>query len=506
MYKVLRPDKDAYITDRVIKGERAHSANVGQAGSLDLFKLYGITATGSNPNIELSRLLIHFDLDPLRELVTDGKVDITNPSFHCRLRLFDVYGGQPTPINFTIDVAPLSRSFDEGLGRDVVYYGDGDVCNFLTGSRTQGAWLLSGCNLGGGMPGTVDYVTASTGVASGISLVSSQLFQTGEEDLDVDVTTVISATLSGLLPDQGFRLALDSDLEVDTRTYFVKRFAGRAAFNEDKRPRLIVKYDDSIQDDSQALYFDSPSYLFLYNYVRQAPANLTSGSSLTPVTGSNSLILKLATEISGGWHELTFSGSQHTNGSNPVTGIYSASVNIPSTNAILAAKLATSGSVKLTPIWSSRDGTVGFLTGSAIYAYAAQRGASSIAPRRFVVTTYGIQDEYESTDESVLRVHIFDQTLPSVRLLRTPTEMPGIVVRDVHYRIRDVITDKIEIPFDTDHNSTRLSSDATGMYFKLDASNLTRGRSYVIDVMIVTGDNSQVYRNASPSFKVRDLP
>jgi hypothetical protein len=504
MYKVLRPDRDAYITNRVIKGERSYSANVGAAGSLDLFKLYGNTLSGSVPNIELSRLLVHYDLQPLRDLVTAKRIDPGNPSFSCTLKLFDVFGGQPTPAGFTVVVHPLSRSFEEGLGRDVVYYADRDVCNFLTGSEAQGPWLLSGCALGGGLPGSVDYITASTAVAGGASLRGSQLFTTGEENLEIDITLAVSATLAGFLPDEGFRVALDPSHEADLKTYFVKRFASRTAYNEDKHPRLIVKFDDSIQDDSQALFLDSPSYLFLFNYVRRAPANLTSGSALTPITGSNSLILKLATEVSGGWYTLAFTGSQHTRGIFPVDGVYSASVNLSSTDAVLATKLAQSGSIKLIPIWGSLDSTVTYLTGSAITAYAAERGPST-TNKRFVVTISGLRDSHFTNEETVLRVHLFDITAPIVKASRLPVELPGSVVRDVHWQVRDEVTGLIEIPFDTAKNSTRLSSDASGMYFKLDMSNLTRDRSYVIDILIVTGDNRQVYKSASPVFRVSDL-
>lgn len=505
MYKVLRPDRDAYITDRVVKATRTTSANVGAAGSLDLFKLYGYTSSGSNPNIELSRLLIHYDLQPLRDLVSAGKIDPGNPSFNVTLKLFDVYGGQATPANFTVVAHPLSRSFTEGLGRDVVYYADRDVCNFLSGSRAQGAWLLSGCNLGGGLPGTVDFVTASVNVANGVSLKSSQLFVTGEENLELDVTLAISATLAGLIPDEGFRIAYDPSHETDSHSYFVKRFASRTAFNEDKHPRLIVKYDDSIQDDNQALFFDSQATLFLYNYVKHVPANLTSGSSLTPVTGANSVILKLATEISGGWYTTAVTGSQHTLGIFPVKGVYSASITLASSDPIFAAKLAQSGSVKFTPIWGSIDGTVAYLTGSPLTVRPAERGMSTIDDQKLTVSVHGLHDSHFSDEVIVVHAHLFDTTSPLYMASRIPTERPGLVMRDVHYQVRDAVTGVIEIPFDTVKNSTRLSSDGTGMYFKLDMSNLTSERSYVIDILVFTGANRQTYKAASPIFKVSDL-
>lgn len=505
MYKVLKSDRDAYITNRVIKSHRVTDSNVGSAGTLDLFKLYGSTTSGSTINTELSRLLVHYNLDPLRTLVSSGKVDMNSTSFNCTLKLFDVYGGQPTPSNFTVTVHALSRSFDEGLGKDVVYYADTDVCNFLSGSRTQGAWLMSGCALSGGLPGLVDYVTASTTILSGASLRKTQLFTTGEENLEVNVTTLVSATIAGLLPDEGFRISLDDDLETNQRTYFVKRFASRTAYNEDKRPKLIVKYDDSILDDSRSLYLDSTSNIFLFNYVHHQLTNLKSGSLLTQITGSNSLLLKLMTEISGGTYTLTFTGSQHKNGINFVTGTYSASILLESTNSTFVSKLVQSSSILMTPIWGSLDGMVAYHTGSKIRVYPPERGSLSLGNKKYVISCNGLQENHFSDDEVHVGVHIFDSSSPTIIASRAPVELPGIVIRDVHYQVRNDTTGIIEIPFDTTYNSTRLSSDAKGMQFKLDMSNLTKNRSYVIDILVLNGSNRFVYRDASPVFRISDL-
>ena len=124
MFRILKADKDTYITDKYINDVRVVSGNVGIAGTLDLFKLYGITivTSGSDkiPQYELSRALLHFDLNPLRDLVTTGRIDISHSSFKCFLSLRDTYGGQTTPANFTLDVFPLSASFTEGYGKDIV--------------------------------------------------------------------------------------------------------------------------------------------------------------------------------------------------------------------------------------------------------------------------------------------------------------------------------------------------------------------------------------------------
>ncbi len=503
MYRVLWADKDAYITNRVVNDVKVSSGNTGGAGSLDLFKLYGITSSGSIANLELSRLLIHFDLDPLRELITSQSIDITNPSFNCRLQLFDVYGGQTTPHNFTTMIHPLSRSFDEGLGRDVVMYSDDDVCNFLTGSRAQGLWIMSGAGQGGHVTGSVDYITSMIINNATSSIELSQLFITGEENLDVDVTTIISATLEENLPDEGFRIALTSSLEDNNQTYFVKRFASRTAYNEDYHPRLVVRFDDSIQDDSQSLTVDSSGSVFFYNYNQGQAANLVSGT--TEVTGDDSLILKLETAISGGFYNLVFTGSQHNLGMYPVNGVYSASVIVPSTDSIIAGKLKTSGSVDFIPIWGALDDILAFHTGSKITAYPSKRGGASRKTNRYAVSVLELEKTYRTSDSAWLRVNIFDNLSPLIKLVKTPAILPGIIIRDVHYQIRDAATKEIVIPFDTTFNSTRVSSDSEGMFCRLDMINLRKGRSYVIDIMINENETQQIHYDASAVFRVNDL-
>lgn len=500
MFKILPADRDAYIQNRVVGGVSTVSGNTGDAASLDLFKLYGLTFSGSIPNIELSRLLIHFDLDPIRTLMSSSKIDITHSSFNAKLKLFDVFAGQPTPRNFTVVAHPLSRSFDEGLGRDVVQYSDIDVCNFLSGSRTQGPWILSGAGVGGANGNQVDYLTTCIIDNVTKSLASSQLFETGEEDLLIDVTTAISATLVNAIPDQGFRIALTASLEDDTHSYFVKRFASRHAFNTTKHPQLIFKFDDAVHDDSSNLRLDTSSSLVIYNYDSSGLTNIVSAS--TTITGTNCLILQLRTPISGGFTTLAFTGSQVKIGNLNVPGAYSASVYISSQNSAASAHLTQSGSVEFTPIWGSLDGTLGYVTGSALTFYPVLRGSTYQATKRYIVTTMGIPDELTSADYVTARVNVFDKSSPMIKLLKLPVELPGLALRDIHFQIRDVDTNDVVIPFDVTFNSTKCSSDANGAFFALDASNLTIGRSYVVDVLITTNGSSQTYNSTSPNFKV----
>ena len=49
MYRILQADKDTYITDKIISNTlRATDSNVGQAGTIDLFKITLSSKVNSN--------------------------------------------------------------------------------------------------------------------------------------------------------------------------------------------------------------------------------------------------------------------------------------------------------------------------------------------------------------------------------------------------------------------------------------------------------------------------
>lgn len=500
MYKIVKVKKDTYITNKIIRKSRKTKSNMGAAGTLDLFKIYGATLSGSLSNVEISRILIQFDLAPLKKLYTIGRLDVNHPSFFCNLSLKDVYGGQTTPTNFTVSVFPLSASFDEGIGKDVTYYSDEDLSNWLSSSFEQ-PWLEEGCGLACGSTGTGDYLSSSVGLETTESL---QLFKKGDEDLLVDITPIISATLVGNLPDSGLRISFQKSLEDNNKTYFVKRFASNNAYDESKRPQISVGFDDSIADDSQNLTFDKICNLTLYNYSPGGGeiVNLVSASYVTEVVGNDCLILKLTTQTDSGSYNLLFSGSQHAYGTGEfLIGTYGASIFIPSSDATLSSKLHSSDSIIFTPVWCSLDETIAYVTGSNLTARLSKK-TSTRALKKFVVTINNIKETYQDDELPIVRLNIFDQSSPLLKIVKVPLETPSVVLKYVYYQVRDAVTDAVIIPFDDIQNSTKVSSDAEGMFFNLDMSNLTAGKSYCIDILIVYNGVKEKFLNASPVFKI----
>jgi len=154
MYLIYTGSKDTYITNKIIDGAfSASDANVGQAGTIDMFKLYDETPlNGLTGSSEISRGLIKFDFSPLRAL-TASAIDINDSSFRVKMKLHNLLGGNAVPTNFTLVAAPLSMSFREGFGRDVSAFSDLDTANFYTASVSSGTpntWFLSGAKIKAG--------------------------------------------------------------------------------------------------------------------------------------------------------------------------------------------------------------------------------------------------------------------------------------------------------------------------------------------------------------------
>lgn len=236
MYKILTASSDAYITNKILNpNTRATDANTGLASTIDIFKLYDeSTFSGKSLPIELSRGLVKFDLRGI-----DSSV-VSESDFSCTLKLYDVFGGQTTPSNFTLRVDPLIQSFDEGSGRDVESFDDLDVCNFITSSYSSGVEEYFGYwddSTGFDITSLDDIVTGYT---------ATQEFETGEEDLSVDVTSAITAMLDSTITNHGFRVSFIQSEEQDDKTRFVKRFISRHSNDKNKTPRIIMKYSDNL--------------------------------------------------------------------------------------------------------------------------------------------------------------------------------------------------------------------------------------------------------------------
>lgn len=489
MYHVFTASKDTYITNKIISvSARATDANVGGASTLDLFKLYDETPiSGETTPNELSRILIKFNLTDISSSLKD-KVDFSDSSFRAVLKLHDVQGSQLAPSGFNVMLMPLSKSFDEGKGKDISSLSFLDRANWLTASYTNdnNTWSSSGAFASGTMgAANIDLMEDASIGGTSTYLLKSQYFPLGTEDLSLDVTTLVSASMTSEIPDHGFLVAFSGSQELDHETRFVKRFASRHTKNPYIRPKLIIEYNDSIRSNNTNFEFNVTGSLFLNNYSRGAAANILSGSANTEVSGDNCLLLKLHT----GSYEKYFTGSQASVAGITKTGVYSAtfaidrflSASVTSTET-LENFIAASGSVTFGQEWLSLDENISYFTGSL--KIDSQNRNVGLTEKKYRFNIVNLRQEYATTD--VPRMEVFITDLAAEKLsVRIPVKLSTEMIDKVYYQIRDAYNGKILTPFTEENDITRLSSDDKTMYFSPSLSHLPIGRTYTIDIMTV---------------------
>lgn len=501
MYVISTASADTYITNKIVDGSRVEDANVGRAGTLDLFKLYDETLSGSmGHHTELSRILIKFDTGRIRNL-TSSSLDTNASSFKAMIRLQSVETNLPSPRDFTVSIFPLAKSFDEGDGRDVSAFTDIDTCNYISSSAGL-AWTISGAYAAGAVGDTgIDYY-ASGNLSDGLglrSLESKQTFTLGNEDLFVDVTDVLSATLAGLIPDYGFLLSFTSSQETDTTTRFVKRFASRHVTSEHLRPRLEVHSNDSIFDSHVSAFFDSTGSLYLNNFVGSDQVNLLSSS--IPITGSDCLHVILST----GSFTTIISASQQMIGSQLIAGSYVGSYYISAQDSTivsgtltLADHIATSGSIIFSEKWKSIDDSVTFTSTFLTCSIPTRTNFDAVA-RHLRLYTTNAKSKYQKNQSYRIRAFAYDSNYePASTRIAKPTKS---ATPAVYYRVRDV-DGKIYIPFERDNDGTRLSTDSNGLFFDLYTDGMPGGRLLTLDYLVIDRGSEYIVEDKNVRFTV----
>lgn len=506
MIRILRPTKDTMITNKVINQERCTDSNVGQAGTLDLFKLYDETyvPNTSGSIVELSRLLIAFDYDVLM----DGPIPDT-----ATLKLVDVYGGQTTPSNYTIEAYPLLAAFSEGRGSDVVAFRDLDVANWLSASNVA-PWVVPGA----GMPNS-DY---DIGLG-----VFSQVFERGDEDLELDVLPQVSASLTNQIDNHGFRVSFSDTEETDNKTWFVKRFGSHQAYERHVRPSMVLEWFDQHQDDTSNALLNTSQSFFMYSPTPNQ--NFFSGS--TELSGSNCMSLLLETSRSIAYMTSSWSIS-HSSSINYIThsveyfsasyqvdqvdtgyvtaphGVYRSLVHVNPYSTPLSGYLSGSipdDGIPFLASWQSTDGNVTYY--SRYMQFRPTLGVGhAVHNKNVVLSLTNLNDVYSigavGVESQKIRVYSqYASSFVSTTMRTGNNPVPtSCIHRDLRWSLKEAYTKKEIIPFS---EATKCSYDADGMWFDLFPQDLFPGVVYQIDFALHSDDGSvQYYNHDRYRFKV----
>ena len=213
-----------------------------------------------------------------------------------------------------------TQTWDEGVGDD--YY---NVTDVFEGNKSFSDrptnWYQRTTIKNWSVNGIYDNTNSQTGSTnglnySGLTIVDTQHFEFGNEDVEFDMTDEINGVLSGSITGtSGWGIAFVPEVENITgmtENYSVGFFSRHTqTFYE---PFLETNYDDLIQDDRYTFYEGKDNKLYLYTYVNGNPIVLDNDPVVDIVDESNTILQTLtACSRSNGVYEVTVSAITSTN-------------------------------------------------------------------------------------------------------------------------------------------------------------------------------------------------
>ncbi len=453
---------------------RATGSNMGQADVSEIYSIFGRQSTSS---AELSRIITKFDIDSIS---SDRTANIIPASGEVKfyLKLYNAETSKTVPRNFTIMAQTISRSWNEGDGLDLENYRDSGVSNWISASEGV-AWTTPG------------------GDYNSLPVVSQQ-FETGLEDLEIDITNFVENWISGIIPNYGIGLRLVSSQEASSSanpagaetSYYTKRFFARGTQYFYKRPAIEARWNSSIQDDRGDFYMssslapssDNINTLYLYNYVRGQLTNI-------PAVGTGQIYVDIYQTLGG--TPLNQVLETPATGGYVSTGIYSCSVCLTGTYTTLR------------DVWYS--GSIEYFTGSISPQNFAASSFSS-GNSRYITNIKNLKNKYFSDEEARFNVHVRNKNWSPTIYTVASGEVENTIIPSASYRVYRVLDGLNVIPHGTGSDlHTLLSYDVSGNYFDLDMSLLEPGYAYGIKLSFYDSQRqSWIEQDQKFLFRVED--
>lgn len=432
MIIIKKASKDNTITDVKIDGSsRLTGSNQGKSEILDLYVLPPNSSSATNGK---SRVLIQFDLSDISSSIASG--EIPSSSVEYRLKMVNSPHYETVPQSFDLVLFPLSRAWDEGRGLSNFDEGlkDGGFSNWQNATSTT-AWSLTGS----------DYMT---------TISSSQHFDEGTEDLDVDISNIVYAWLTGNLPNNGLVLKYPDNHETGSNKFYVKKFFSRHAMVPERNPRIEVRWSNFIQDDRSNLKYNKTGSLYYYRFIDGEASNVGSTVFVDIINSSSTTTS-------------TITASLKENGIYEASGVF---VSHTSSTSIYRDVWFTSTSQLFTGNFSPV-----FSTGSSISALSTLK-----------VDIPNLKEQYSSDEEIFVRVFCRDfDYKPALRRSGSVDPSPTLL-KNAYYEIVNNDTDSPVICFSTGSNKySKLSYDKNGNYFKLKTSSLDKGSVFRIKILVI---------------------
>ena len=245
----------------------------------------------------LSRVLIQFDVDKVRERVEDKTYPDISKLKHVlhmrnygsmdpkriddKLIAYDLDGMAKRACSFDLIFFLIPKEWDGGRGFDYVKdFFITSVNGRLSGSGStwykatdMEKWDEDGVYSTSTLSKEYDKFTSKAGNLSEI-IIGRQHFDVGNESICLDITDTFNRFLTGELPNYGIGIAYVPSLEEKkTKVSQYTAFFGPHT-NTFFEPYVETTYCETIEDDRSSFYLDKPNRLYFYANLGGFPTNL----------------------------------------------------------------------------------------------------------------------------------------------------------------------------------------------------------------------------------------
>ena len=187
---------------------------------------------------DVSRALLKFDVTNFSSSLSAGSVGFEEAKL-----IMKETESEEIPLEFNIDIQPVSQSWEMGKGtRFDEIETAGVTWNYREGDSSL-RWVN---NIVGGIP---VFATNSTGSFAGkggvwySNLSGSQNFVYKTEDIKADITTIFQSWLSGSIQNEGLIVKHKNSIEEDSNDYGILKFFSKET-NTIHQPKVRIGWDD----------------------------------------------------------------------------------------------------------------------------------------------------------------------------------------------------------------------------------------------------------------------
>ena len=187
---------------------------------------------------DVSRALLKFDVTNFSSSLSAGSVGFEEAKL-----IMKETESEEIPLEFNIDIHPISQSWEMGKGtRFDEIETAGVTWNYREGDSSL-RWVN---NIVGGIP---VFATNSTGSFAGkggvwySNLSGSQNFVYKTEDIKADITTIFQSWLSGSIQNEGLIVKHKNSIEEDSNDYGILKFFSKET-NTIHQPKVRIGWDD----------------------------------------------------------------------------------------------------------------------------------------------------------------------------------------------------------------------------------------------------------------------